>query len=49
MADVDFTGNDSVIGTKSIKRVVGLTVVEAIPPFFPIEYVVKLSFFIFWI
>ena len=37
-ADVDFTGNISVIGVDSIKRVVRLTVFEAIPQFFSTEY-----------
>ena len=39
------TGKDSVIGADSIERVVRLTVFEAIPSFFPTEYVFKLSFF----
>ena len=37
------------IGVDSIKIVVRLIVFEAIPPFFPTEYVVKLSFFSVWI
>ena len=41
IADVEFTRNDPVIGADSIERVVRLTVFEAIPPFFPAEYVVK--------
>ena len=45
IADVDLTGNDSVIGAGSIERVLRLTVFEAIPPFFPTEYVIKLSLF----